>query len=126
MPDPSINTAKKSNPGPRPVASQNLQVAEKDAFTQAFSLEPPVSPVSLLLPQEGGSSWQRKGLWLADKWSSLLLWGNGTEWGIFSEPVPTLLGLEGPLGCRSQQLDPRRLEPVTRLGCPLQDSQWSH
>lgn len=66
--------------------------------------------------------------WSADKLSALLLWGNGTEWGI-SSPLglaQTRLCLEGPLGCRSQQLEPRRPEPVTRLCCPFHEAQWSH
>lgn len=38
----------------------------------------------------------------------------------------TVLFLEGLLGCRSQQLEPRRLELVTRLCCPVQDAQYRH
>ena len=88
-----------------------------------------VSSVLLLPPLEVGRPvlwWQGKCLWPVDKLSSLLMWGSGIEWDILLGLAQTWLYLEGPLGCRSQQLEPRRPEPVTRLCCPLQEAQWSH
>ena len=68
----------------------------------------------------------RKVPWPVDKLSPFLLWGSGVEWDILLGLARAWLYLEGPLGCRSQQLEPRRPESVTRLCCPLQEAQWSH